>query len=177
MCVRAGYQQGALYRYAPNTSLIHCPADTRNKLKGSQFSFGSVSMVGTVNGEKLIYQGQMWFQFSKRTELSHPSERYVIVEENDPRGESVGSWVFHQGTPPDFAGAQVVDSPAAFHSANSSTFAWADGHATWRKWLDPAVLAHALSTDPNKYATGPILARGPRDVNFLANGYATKANP
>ena len=177
MCVRAGYQQGALYPYAPNTSLIHCPADTRYKLKAPQYSFGSVSMVGTLNGEKLIYQGQMWFQFSKRTELSHPSERYVIVEENDPRGESVGSWVFHQGTPPDFAGAQVVDSPAAFHSANSSTFSWADGHATWRKWLDAAVLADALSTNPDKYATGPTLARGPRDVYFLANGYATIANP
>jgi prepilin-type N-terminal cleavage/methylation domain-containing protein len=177
MCVRAGYQQGALYPYAPNTSVIHCPADTRYKLKVPEFSFGSMSMAGSLNGEPADYQGQMWFQFSKRTQLLHPSERYVIVEENDPRGESVGSWVFHQGTPPDLAGAYVVDSPAAFHSANSSTFSWADGHATWRKWQDAAVLADALSTNPDKYASGPTLAQGPRDVYFLANGYAYQTNP
>jgi prepilin-type N-terminal cleavage/methylation domain-containing protein len=176
--VRAGYQQGALYPYAPNANVIHCPADSRNKLKVPQFAFGSVSLVSSLNGENMVgYDNQQLAQLFKLTELMHPSERFLFVEENDPRGESVGSWMMKQGAPPNFSAAQIVDSPAAWHNSTSSTFNWADGHASSRTWRDAALIAHALSTVTDKYATGPTIAKAPRDVLFVANGYATKANP
>ncbi|MCX6924111.1 MAG: prepilin-type N-terminal cleavage/methylation domain-containing protein [Verrucomicrobia bacterium] len=176
LVIQEGYRQGALYQYAPNPNIMHCPADTRNKLKAPQFSFTSLALVGTLNGENGSYAGQAIAQLFKRTEVVHPSERYLWVEENDPRGENEGSWIMTQGTPPTFAGSQLVDSPAAFHG-DSSTFSWADGHASSRKWVDAAVLAHARSMVPDKYASGPTLAKGPHDVFFLANGYASKVNP
>jgi prepilin-type N-terminal cleavage/methylation domain-containing protein/prepilin-type processing-associated H-X9-DG protein len=176
--VQAGYQQGALYQYAPNPNVIHCPADRRNRLKAPQFAFGSVAIVGSFNGENLVgYGGQQISQFTKLGQLMQPSERFVFVEENDPRGECVGSWMMKQGTPPDFAGAQMVDSPAAWHNGTGSTFNWADGHASSRTWKDRPFVTHALSMAADKYASGPTLAQAPRDVLFIARGYATRVNP
>jgi len=169
--VQAGYKQGALYPYAPNPAVLHCPADSRNKLKVPKFAYRSVSLIGSLNGgEAELY---------KKTEVMHPSERYFGVEEYDPRGEAIGDWNLIQGTPPTFAGAHMVDSPAAFHSGNSSTFTWIDGHATCRKWRDAAMLAHALSSDPNKYygSSPPTIVTAPNDMFFFARGYPTRANP
>ena len=174
---QAGYRQGALFQYAPNPNVIHCPADSRNKLKSPQFAFGSVSLVGCLNGENVVgYGGQPVARLFRRTEIVRSSERYLFVEENDPRGESVGSWLLLPDVPPNFAGSRVVDSAAAWHNSGSSTFNWADGHASTRNWKDAKFMAHALSVDPNKYSWGPTLSEAPRDVSFLANGYATKEN-
>ena len=167
---QAGYYQGGIAKYAPNPSVCHCPADTRNKLKvGQGFSFGSLSPVGSLNGEQpSVY---------RRSELLHPSERFLWVEENDPRGENEGSWITSQGTPPNFVNSQLIDSPAAFHSGNASTFSFADGHSSKRKWEDQAVLNYALSMNVNKYSAAPVYFAAPHDVYFIANGYPSKANP
>jgi len=168
---REGYKQGALFKYAPNADVVHCPADTRFKLPvGSGFSYGSFSPVGTLNGEAP--------ESYKQASITHPSDRFLWVEENDPRGGNIGSWIMNQGTPPTYAGAQVIDSPAAFHG-DGSTFSWADGHTSKRKWVDRALISYAQSMDPNKYfnGTAPSISAAPRDVSFLAKGYPSKINP
>ena len=81
-----------------------------------------------------------------------------------------------QGTPPDFAGATIVDSPAVFHG-EGSTFSWADGHSSKRKWFDPALISYARSMDRNKFGKGPSIAQAPRDLFFLAKSYPSKKNP
>lgn len=167
---REGYKQGALFKYAPNADVVHCPADTRWKLPvGSGFSFGSLSPVAPLNGESA--------ELYKRANVTHPSERFLWVEENDPRGGNLGSWMINQGTPPNFSDATIIDSPAVFHGS-SSTFSWADGHASQRKWIDGALVKYSASMDPNKYGgTRPSAATAPHDVPFLARGYATLKNP
>jgi prepilin-type N-terminal cleavage/methylation domain-containing protein len=167
---RAGYNEGVLYNYAPNFNIIHCPADTRyTRVLGNGFSFGSVSPVATLNGEAA--------QLYKRTDISHSSARFLWVEENDPRGENEGSWEFSPGIgPPTFASARYIDSTAAFH-VNTSTFSWADGHASSHKWVDPAALAYARSMDMNKYGNAPGIAQAPNDALWLAQGYVTTLNP
>ena len=167
---RTGFYQGGLAKYCPNADVCHCPADVRNKLPvGQGFSFGSLSPVGSLNGE----QPSLY----KKSDITHASERYLWVEENDPRGENEGSWIMSQGTPPNFANSQLIDSPAAFHAGTSSTFSWADGHSSKRQWMDPAVLAYALSMNTGKYSAAPIYFAAPRDVLFLALGYPSKTNP
>ena len=75
--------------------------------------------MGSLNGEVP--------ELYKQTALTSPSSRYVWVEENDPRGENVGSWIMNQGNPAkDFVGAQLVDSTANFHG-NASTFNYGRG--------------------------------------------------
>ncbi len=100
------------------------------------------------------------------------------VEENDPRGENLGSWEINAGpVASDFAGSTFIDSPAVFHG-NASTFNYADGHASARKWKDAATIKYALNMDPvNKYNQTPSAAQTPHDAPFLASQYATKQNP
>ena len=167
--IEAGYRQGALFNFAPSPGIIHCPGDTRIKLKaGKGYTYVSLSGVGTLNGEVA--------EIFKQSTLSSASDRFVWIEENDPRGENVGSWIMGQGNPAqDFKGAQLVDSTAVFHGA-SSTFDFADGHAESKKWLDPVMLKYSASMDPNKFGSAPNDSVAPNDVRWLARHYPSKIN-
>ena len=169
--IQEGYRQGALFAYAPNPGIIHCPGDKRMGLKaGFGFTYSSVSPIGTLNGETPV--------FYKTTELTRPSDKFVWVEENDPRGDNLGSWIMNQtGTlANDFLGSSFIDSPAAFHG-DSSSFDWADGHASMHKWVDAATLAYALSMDKNKYGAAPAFPQVKHDATWAAKGFASKINP
>ena len=170
LTIEAGYRQGALFPYAPNPGIIHCPGDRRIGLKaGNGYTYPSVSPVGTLNGETPV--------FYKATEIKRPSERFLWVEENDPRGDNLGSWIMNQaGTEADgFTGSSWIDSPAAFHGS-SSTFNWADGHASSRKWLNSATIAYALSMDQSKYGKSPMPTEVKNDAPWAAKGFASAIN-
>ncbi len=165
---RAGYKQGALFVYAPNPDVAHCPGDIRGQRPvGTGYAWASCSGIGTLNGEHP--------QIYKRTELLHPTEMLLWVEENDPRGENLGSWIMDSADPPAFTGAALIDSPAVFH-VQSSTFNFADGHCAGRRWMDGATIAYAASMDPNKYSSRPSATATRRDAPWLARGYATTKN-
>lgn len=168
--IENGYRQGALNTYAPSPGIIHCPGDTRIKLKaGKGYTYVSLSGIGTLNGEVS--------EILKISMLSSVSERFIWAEENDPRGENVGSWIMAQGNPAqDFKGAQLVDSTAIFHG-DASTFNYADGHADTKKWVDPVMKAYSASMDPSKFGNAPNDTRAPNDVRWLARRYPSKINP
>jgi len=172
---REGYKQGALYVYARNPDVVHCPGDTRAKLPAaSGFSWGSCSGVGTLNGERRESDG-----IYKRSQIKRPSRIMLWVEENDPRGENLGSWIMNPGTPPKYdynSGASLIDSPAVFHGS-SSTFNFADAHCESHKWLDGPTITYAASMDPNKYSSRPSGSQTPRDGAWLAEGYASRTYP
>jgi prepilin-type N-terminal cleavage/methylation domain-containing protein len=169
LTIEEGYRQGALFAYAPSPGIIHCPGDTRRSLKiGRGFTYVSLSPVGTLNGEAP--------ELYKTTEVQTPSERFLWIEENDPRGENLGSWIMTQGKPPDFVGASLIDSPAVFH-IHSSTFSYADGHSGSHKWVDPATIKYAANMDTGKYSSTPGHTATIHDVVWLAQGYPSKLNP
>lgn len=173
-CVR----QGALGDILKNAGAIHCPGDLRfQKPVGQGFAYGSYSGVTGLNGQTWTAHPTQTELLTKRTSIYHPSEKFVFVEENDPRQENWGTWVMNvQGTPADsWAGTTIEDSPAAFH-ISSSTFSWADGHASARRWLTSAALAYAASSDPNKYSSPPSAASSAADVSFLISGYGFVGN-
>lgn len=183
LLLQEGYKQGALYQYAPNVDVMHCPGDARSKVpfvaspSGTPgcYAYGSYSGAGGLNGVVYAPNAPM----IKQSAIKHPSERYLWVEENDPRGENQSSWVMKPGTAPDFSDSAFVDSVASWHGG-TSTFSWADGHSESHKWLDAATIRYALSSDPAKYFNGslvPTFSQSPRDLYFLANAYATQLNP
>lgn len=178
--LQAGYMQGALYQYAPNVNVLHCPADARSRnpvitnptTAPGNYAYGSYSGAGGMNG--VVYSPDA--ALKKQSAILRPSERFLWVEENDPRGENYSSWVMKPGTLPNYTGAEMIDSVATWHG-RTSTFSWADGHAEARRWLDEATVAFALNMNPGKYSSPPTLAQSPRDVSFLARGFATDKNP
>ena len=169
LTLQEGYKQGALFADAPNVNVLHCPADLRCNNAADSYAYGSYSGVATLNGEQS--------QIQKSSALVHPSARYLWVEENDPRGENVGSWSLSPGATPDFSGTSFIDSVASWHG-NTSTFSWADGHAENHRWLDAPTIAYALNMSPTKYySSPPAFSQCPHDLFFLASGYATQTNP
>lgn len=171
LTIEEGYRQGALFKYAPSPGIIHCPGDVRMKLKaGKGYTYVSLSGIGTLNGEVR--------ELFKQASIISPSNRFIWAEENDPRGENVGSWILNQGGGPDkdFAGASLIDSTANFHG-NSSTFNFADGHAEIHKWNDPVMIKYSSSMDQNKFGSSPTDKVAPNDVRWLARRYPSKINP
>jgi prepilin-type N-terminal cleavage/methylation domain-containing protein/prepilin-type processing-associated H-X9-DG protein len=168
--IEEGYRQGALYPYAPAPGIIHCPGDSRIKLRaGKGFTYVSLSGCGTLNGEIR--------ELFKQSELTSPSDRFVWIEENDPRGENVGSWEMNlAGTAPDFKGSSLIDSTAVFHG-NSSTFNFADGHAEPHRWVDSVLLAYSANMDQGKFSSAPNLTQAPHDILWLAQHFPSKRNP
>ena len=173
-------KRGAIGPYLKTASAIHCPSDPRyNRPSGKGFAYGSVGGMTGLNG-------QDWpsitipLLLNRRAQLLHPAEKILWVEENDPRGENWGTWVLNfNGTQAnDFANTTFVDSPAVFHGT-SSTFSWADGHATARRWIEAATIKYAADSDPSgsKYGSPPSAAATLRDITFVKHAYASKLNP
>ncbi|TAK93317.1 MAG: prepilin-type N-terminal cleavage/methylation domain-containing protein [Verrucomicrobia bacterium] len=176
----AGFKQGALIQYIPNPAVIHCPGDMRSK-NPSSYAYTSYSGVAGMNGGKS-------YSLTKRSQIRHPTEAILWVEENDPRqntsvagvpfGETLGAWEFKTVPPgPDFTGVDWWDSPAIFHG-DSSTFSFADGHSAKRKWLENSTKAHAADMNSSKFSSANIAyAKCKRDIDFVAPRYVTDINP
>jgi prepilin-type N-terminal cleavage/methylation domain-containing protein len=173
-CVR----QGAFGPYLKTAAAIHCPGDVRYRLPvGAGFAYGSVAGVTGLNGQTWNAHPQNGEFILKRTQLLHPSEMLLFVEENDPRAENWGTWVMSVSgsAANNWSGTSLVDSPAVFH-ITASSFSWTDGHASSRKWLDAATIAFAANMSPTKYSNIPSAAATARDVAFLIKGYPFVGN-
>jgi len=173
-CVR----QGAFGPYLKNADAIHCPGDQRYKRPiGKGFAYGSVAGVTGMNGQAWNEHPQQKEILTKTAQLISPSEKMLWLEENDPRDENWGTWVLaiHGTAANQWAGTLFVDSPAVFH-IKSSSFSWADGHASSRSWVAPATISYAASMDPNKYNNPPGPTPTAQDLAFLIKAYAFAGN-
>jgi prepilin-type N-terminal cleavage/methylation domain-containing protein len=161
---------GPLYKYAPNPAIIHCPGDPHWQMPlANGFCYDSFSGSATLNGE---WRGTGYL---KRTQVGHPSDRFVWIEASDTaRHENVGSWEMNiAGTPANgfqgssFSGA--ADSPAVFH-VSSADFIFGDGHAEAHRWMNPKAIA--------SYSTsGTWSAALAKDAEWIAQHYAGPQNP
>ena len=177
-CVR----QGAFGPYLMGAGAVHCPGDMRfQRPVGSGFAYCSYSGVTGLNGQAWTSGGSLHPTASeiitKGTQLQHAGSKFLFVEENDPRYENWGTWVMNvSGTAAtSWSGTTIVDSPAAFH-VTSSTFSFADGHATSRRWINGATVTYAASMDAGKYSNPPSAASTASDVGYLIAGYAFVGN-
>jgi prepilin-type N-terminal cleavage/methylation domain-containing protein len=188
-----GYKVGSMYPYAPNTDIIHCPGDIRWKLT-TDFAYRSYSGSSGMTGNS--------WSIRVTTNIRHPSQKWIIIEENDPRsvtvngytfGENLGAWDVNSAVDlskaPNWPAAGLIwwDTPAAFH-VSSGCLNFADGHAEPHKWLDTATLwiANYQATAPSKSSQattismtsgGPDGTGSPRDLPYVFDGISTIYNP
>ena len=175
-------KQGAFGQFMKTAGAIHCPGDARYQLPaGKGFSYCSYSGVTGLNGQAWTSGGSQHPTqaeiLTKQGQLQHPGNMFLFVEENDPRYENWGTWVFNvQGAAANnWAGSMFQDSPAANH-ITSSTFSYADGHAASHRWLDGATVTFGASMSPNKYSSTPAAATTANDAAFIASGYPFQGN-
>jgi prepilin-type N-terminal cleavage/methylation domain-containing protein/prepilin-type processing-associated H-X9-DG protein len=203
---QTGYKDGALFQYASNPDIIHCPGDIRvlNSIP-KHFCWDSYSGPGGYTGGDASLEGTTTSggvqvstagSITKQTQLIHPSDRFVFVEESASQqdagnayGINNGTWEMHPGgpnvPPSPFKTASWVDSPAAFHGANS-TFSFADGHVEPHKWINGSTITFANDMLPGKYSnltppgvSGTAANNDPNkaDIYYVASHFPTSLNP
>src|ERR1017187_3049897 len=138
-------QTRRVWHLCENASAIHCPGDARwQRPVGNGFAYGSYSGVTGLNGQKWDPHPTQPEIMTRANQLRHPGNKFLFVEENDPRQENWGTWVMGvNGTAADnWSGTSLVDLPAGFHVA-ATRFSYADGHAASRRWQAGATIAYA----------------------------------
>jgi len=149
-----GYKEAALYRYAPNALLIHCPGDVRNAYTAN-FAYDSYSGVEGLNGGTYVAGSGNSLPFDGPTPImkvsgvKNTSARFLWVEENDSR-------------------------VAVFHG-NSSTLSFVDGHAESHKWLNGQTVK--LATIGSAGTVTTAVAPNTQDINYIVAGFPCAANP
>lgn len=176
---KQGYKIGALYFYAKNPDVLHCPGDLRyKKFAGAGFAYCSVGCAAGLNGEeggnrKLLTRGG----------ILRTVDKYVFVEENDSRGDDMGSWMMNPGTltdsePHAYTDASLIDATASYHG-DSSTFGFIDGHVALQKWRGNTMITFG-TVGGSSTAKTPVQSddngKSGIDIRFLAKGYACNGN-
>jgi len=173
--IQEGYREGAIYKYAPNPAIIHCPGDKR---KGSAFYYDSYSGVEGLNGgnytagvgnSTTVHNAT---PILKASGVKHPSGRFLWIEENDVRGDNIASWWFDPGVPYGSA-PRWVDCPAVYHGTEA-TFSFADGHCASRQWSSAANTIQIAKAGTSSPSGIPSLNS---DLTFIGTGYPCQENP
>jgi len=166
---KEGLRQGKLFAYAKNVNLYQCPSDER-RMRPPQFAFGSYSVAGGMNGEEKEWSSR---HLIKYTEIIRPATKFVFVEEIDPRGYNMGSWVM------DREGEHWIDPLAIWHSKDRGTLGWADGSAGMHRWVNQSTIdlaERAAWGDTSVFNfTPPADERD--DIIFMHKGYAILPQP
>lgn len=134
-----------LYQYAPNVGVFHCPGDVRFNLpigSGTHVGWAFDSYAMSENVEP--YAG--WTAgFTKAAQIRRPSDCIAFVEQSDTRGYNQATFAMSVNGPLPPITFNFVDIFATYHG-DVGTFAFVDGHAEARRWLDPAILATGTAT-------------------------------
>ncbi len=139
--VQRGITAGPLFTYVPNVAAFHCPGDKRTTLApGSGWGWDSYSKVNGMNGG--VWGTQL--AYLKSAEIGQADMSLVFIEESDPRGYNLGTWVMDVPSLSPPSGGWV-DAFSVYHG-RVSTLSYADGHAELHNWQDAGVLKAATAS-------------------------------
>jgi prepilin-type processing-associated H-X9-DG protein len=142
-------KDGALYKYINNIKAYHCSGDFGWHLNSYSIN-GYLNGEGNTNG---LYRGKPETVIYNRSQVRHPSEVWVFIENNDPRtntGNIQGSYNLGSFMVPRHGDAWV-DIPGMWHNRGAN-IAFADGHVIYKHWDS---LATQKLGDGNFNATTP----------------------
>lgn len=134
-------RRGGLWQYLESHEVFNCPFDKRwrkphnntNNIGG----FRSYSM-GSVLSRRMPYNastGEGKYVVTKYTQFISPSDKFVMIEENDNDSPFNGNfWNMVVD------GRRIWYDPMAVVHNESSTFSYADGHSGKFKWTDKVML-------------------------------------
>lgn len=149
-----GIRKGLLFSYVGSVDAYHCPSEKTSQVYAAEDSsqygsfWNSYSITGLMNGERCEenYDLYNWDKSGldpngelKVTKVVNPGSKIVFLENADPRGWLMGSWIMNYGTNPSW-----IDPFAVWHG-EQSPLGFADGHAENHKWVDQTTINNALS--------------------------------
>ena len=133
---KRGIRNGTLYPYLEDVEVYHCPSDIRSKSRGmaGSIAFATYSIPNWVSGDNGWEEWVgSWRVTDRLTAAPFPTTNVVFLEESDPRGVNMGSWVMHLDI------ERWVDPLTVWHK-DKGTLGYADGHAEIHAWLDPRTI-------------------------------------
>jgi prepilin-type N-terminal cleavage/methylation domain-containing protein/prepilin-type processing-associated H-X9-DG protein len=148
--VENGFRKGALFPYVSAPGTYHCPGDlrTRNLKPGSGWAYDSYSKANGMNGHQDWQGTGIQPPYKKLSAVLNSSEAMVFLEEADPRGRNLGTWVINV-----VPGPSWIDPFAIFHG-RTSTISFADGHADIHTWLEPGTIKAATDSAKGRDSFG-----------------------
>jgi prepilin-type N-terminal cleavage/methylation domain-containing protein/prepilin-type processing-associated H-X9-DG protein len=131
--------KGVLYTYNQNVKIYRCSGDTKKGPTGITSRVRSYSMNCYMNGADigLTKGGYAGFHVNKKVAditSPKPSLAFVFLEESEATIDDGHFGFYPQGT--EFTWLNI---PGQWHGG--ANFAFADGHAGYRKWLEGSTLA------------------------------------
>jgi prepilin-type processing-associated H-X9-DG protein len=168
--------QGALFPYVGDVCTYHCPADTRlsdpnlRALRSddpNQPAFRSYSISGPMNGEV----GPSPSKARWSDEILDPASALVFIEEPDPRGRNLGSWLLALET------ENWIDPVATWHE-RACNLGFADGHVERHRWQNQSTIdwgTAAQFADPG-FSFHMIPEDGFEDYDYMRSIYEIEFN-
>jgi prepilin-type processing-associated H-X9-DG protein len=129
-----------LAQYTGNPAVYHCPGDVRFNLpigSGSSVGWAYDSYSVTENVEAMPSFNASFYEMAQ---IKRVSDCMIFAEQCDTRGYNEGTFAMSVNGPLPPLTFNFVDIFATYHG-DVGTFAFADGHAEARRWLDPKILA------------------------------------
>ena len=156
-----GLKGGVIWPYLETVDVFHCQSD---KSKGGNFR--SYSMPDSMNGNGWFIKTYKIYR--NQGEIRNPAGRIVLLEENDPRGFNLGSYLM------DPTEDKWSDPMTVWHGG-ASAFAFADGHTEIKKW-DQETVEIFTNVDPQtgtRTSDGtPTTPGGIEDVKWMHRGWS-----
>jgi prepilin-type N-terminal cleavage/methylation domain-containing protein/prepilin-type processing-associated H-X9-DG protein len=158
---------GLIYPYVGNYQLYQCPANTKVDLWGdtTQRAYSMNACMGVTPATQWTWNGtpfQMIFTKSSDVVALGSANAWVLAEENQATindGSMCEDVQQKEASYPYY-----VDLPGHYH-INSAGIAFADGHASIRKWTDTGVLGD-VPQGANGAVQGTIMAGPPPYVDL-----------
>lgn len=154
-----GVRAGKLFEYAQDPAVYHCPSDKRDQYRtnaGARLAWVTYSMPNYMAGDDgwELHIGGERRSAKRLSQLWRPSDNYAFLEEADPRGFNINSWVMWLNR------AGWIDPLTVWHD-DTGTIGYADGHAAIRRWED----RRTVRMSENQQFDQP--ANGNRDYEWL----------
>jgi len=125
-----GIRRGKLWAYVDSVEVYHCPSDDRSVGHGvaGNIAYRTYSILNWVSGddwwEDYVGSG---LATRRATAVVFPATSVVFLEESDPRGVNMNSWVM-------FLDREAWVDPLTVWHDDASTIGFADGHAEVHAW-------------------------------------------
>jgi len=156
-----GIRRGKLWEYVEAVETYHCPSDDRAIGRGvaGNIAYRTYSMPNWVSGddgwEDYVGSG---LATRRASAIPFPATKVAFLEESDPRGVNMNSWVMRLHV------EQWIDPLTVWHD-DASTLGFADGHAEIHKWESRQTIN---MTRDQQFDT---LCPGNPDWQFLADAW------